>query len=218
MIPVAWILLLLIVPLAAMLAWSVATRGPAGEIEWTLTLANFARLAGFDAYGWTRAYLVILGNTLLVSAITTLVEHRPRLPPLVLHRAQAPCPALPVAGAHHHPVLHQPRDPHVRLDAAPGQPDAAGPHRAAPAPGRALRGAVPFRVRPGPRHGLQLAALRRAAPVHERREAGLGDRGGEPGPVLRAPCACSSTPSSRRRCRASSRPSSSPSSPPWAPS
>ena len=74
MIPVAWILLLLIVPLAAMLAWSVATRGPAGEIQWTLTLANFARLAGFDAYGWTRAYLVILGNTLLVSAITTLVS------------------------------------------------------------------------------------------------------------------------------------------------
>ncbi len=73
LVPLAWIVLLLIVPLAAMLAWSVATRGPAGEIEWTLTLSNFARLAGFDAYGWTRAYLVILGNTLLVSALTTLV-------------------------------------------------------------------------------------------------------------------------------------------------
>jgi spermidine/putrescine transport system permease protein len=72
-VPLAWIVLLLIVPLAAMLAWSAATRGPAGEIQWTLTVANFARLAGFDAYGWTRAYLVILGNTLLVSAVTTLV-------------------------------------------------------------------------------------------------------------------------------------------------
>lgn len=73
LVPLAWIVLLLIVPLAAMLAWSVATRGPAGDIVWTLTGSNFARLAGFDAYGWTRAYLVILGNTLLVSALTTLV-------------------------------------------------------------------------------------------------------------------------------------------------
>jgi spermidine/putrescine transport system permease protein len=72
-VPLAWIVLLLIVPLAAMLAWSVATRGPAGEIIWTLTASNFARLAGFDAYGWTRAYLVILGNTLVVSALTTVV-------------------------------------------------------------------------------------------------------------------------------------------------
>jgi spermidine/putrescine transport system permease protein len=72
-VPLAWIVLLLIVPLAAMLAWSVATRGPAGEIMWTLTASNFARLAGFDAYGWTRAYLVILGNTLVVSALTTVV-------------------------------------------------------------------------------------------------------------------------------------------------
>ncbi len=73
LVPLAWIVLLLIVPLAAMLAWSVATRGPAGEIQWTLTVSNFARLAGFDAYGWTRAYLVILGNTLLISALTTAV-------------------------------------------------------------------------------------------------------------------------------------------------
>jgi spermidine/putrescine transport system permease protein len=74
LVPLAWIVLLLIVPLAAMLAWSAATRGPAGEIQWTLTAANFARLAGFDAYGWTRAYLAILGNTLLVSALTTLAS------------------------------------------------------------------------------------------------------------------------------------------------
>ena len=56
-----------------MVAWSVAIRGAAGDIEWTLTLDNFRRLAGFDAFGWTRAYLAILGTTILVSAVTTIV-------------------------------------------------------------------------------------------------------------------------------------------------
>jgi spermidine/putrescine transport system permease protein len=72
-VPLAWILVLLVAPLAAMIAWSLATRGAAGDIEWTLTSANFARLAGFDAFGWTRAYLSILGSTLVVSAVTTIV-------------------------------------------------------------------------------------------------------------------------------------------------
>lgn len=73
-IPLVWIVVLLVAPLAAMVAWSAATRGAAGDIEWTFTLGNFARLAGFDAYGWTRAYLVILGSTIVVAAVTTLAS------------------------------------------------------------------------------------------------------------------------------------------------
>ena len=73
-IPLLWIVVLLVAPLGAMVAWSAATRGAAGDIEWTFTLGNFARLAGFDAFGWTRAYLSILGSTLLVSAVTTLAS------------------------------------------------------------------------------------------------------------------------------------------------
>jgi spermidine/putrescine transport system permease protein len=73
-IPLLWIFILLVAPLAAMVAWSVATRGAAGDIEWTFTLSNFARLAGFDAYGWTRAYLTILGSTLLMAGLTTLAS------------------------------------------------------------------------------------------------------------------------------------------------
>ena len=72
-VPLAWIVVLLVAPLGAMMAWSVASRAAAGDIEWTFTLRNFARLAGFDAFGWTRAYLSILGTTLLVSAVTTLI-------------------------------------------------------------------------------------------------------------------------------------------------
>ena len=72
-LPLIWISLLLIAPLAAMLAWSVATRGPTGDIVWTLTLENFRRLAGFDSFGWTKAYLSILGNTVLMSAVTTVI-------------------------------------------------------------------------------------------------------------------------------------------------
>jgi len=72
-LPLAWIVVLLVAPLGAMIAWSVASRGAAGDIEWTLTMGNFTRLAGFDAFGWTRSYLTILGNTLLVSGVTTLI-------------------------------------------------------------------------------------------------------------------------------------------------
>jgi spermidine/putrescine transport system permease protein len=72
-IPLAWIVVLLVAPLGAMIAWSMASRAASGDIEWTFTLANFARLAGFDAFGWTRAYLSILGTTLVVSAITTII-------------------------------------------------------------------------------------------------------------------------------------------------
>jgi len=72
-VPLAWIVVLLVAPLGAMVAWSMASRAASGDIEWTFTLRNFARLAGFDAFGWTRAYLSILGTTLLVSAVTTLI-------------------------------------------------------------------------------------------------------------------------------------------------
>ena len=72
-LPLAWITVLLVVPLGAMIAWSVAQRGASGDIVWSFTLSNFTRLAGFDAFGWTRAYLSILGSTLVVSAVTTVI-------------------------------------------------------------------------------------------------------------------------------------------------
>lgn len=70
-LPLAWITVLLVAPLGAMVAWSLATRGADGEILWILTTDNFSRLAGFDSYGWTRAYLAILGSTVLMALVTT---------------------------------------------------------------------------------------------------------------------------------------------------
>jgi spermidine/putrescine transport system permease protein len=72
-VPLLWIVALLVAPLGAMVAWSMASRGASGDILWTFTAGNFARLAGFDAFGWTHAYLSILGSTLVVSAVTTLI-------------------------------------------------------------------------------------------------------------------------------------------------
>jgi spermidine/putrescine transport system permease protein len=73
-LPLAWIAVLLVAPLGAMIAWSFASRGAAGDIAWTFGLDNFRRLAGFDAFGWTKAYLSILGSTLVISSITTFLS------------------------------------------------------------------------------------------------------------------------------------------------
>jgi spermidine/putrescine transport system permease protein len=72
-VPLLWILLLLLAPLAAMVAWAFAARSPEGGIVWVLGLANFRRLAGWDDFGWTGSYLTIFGNTLAMSTVTTLV-------------------------------------------------------------------------------------------------------------------------------------------------
>ena len=71
-VPLLWILLLLVAPLAAMLAWAFASRAPEGGIVWVLGLGNFRRLAGWDTFGWTSSYLTILANTLVMSTITTV--------------------------------------------------------------------------------------------------------------------------------------------------
>jgi spermidine/putrescine transport system permease protein len=72
-VSLAWIAVLLVAPLGAMIAWSIATRGAAGDISWTITLDNFRRLAGFDAFGWVKACLSILGSTIVVFTLTTLL-------------------------------------------------------------------------------------------------------------------------------------------------
>jgi spermidine/putrescine transport system permease protein len=72
-VPLLWILVLLVAPLAAMVAWAFASRAPEGGIQWVLGLGNFRRLAGWDTFGWTSSYLAILGSTLAISALTTLM-------------------------------------------------------------------------------------------------------------------------------------------------
>ena len=71
--PLAWIVVLLVAPLAAMVAWAFASRAPEGGIVWILSFDSFRRLAGWDMFGWTSSYLTILGNTLVMSTLTTVV-------------------------------------------------------------------------------------------------------------------------------------------------
>jgi spermidine/putrescine transport system permease protein len=73
-LPLAWIAVMLVAPLAAMALWAFASRGPLGDIQWTWTLDNFRRLAGWDVFGWTGAYLAIFGRTVLVAAVTTVLS------------------------------------------------------------------------------------------------------------------------------------------------
>jgi len=73
-LPLVWIAVMLVAPLGAMTLWAFATRGPLGDIQWTWTLDNFRRLAGWDVFGWTGAYLAIFGRTVLVAAVTTALS------------------------------------------------------------------------------------------------------------------------------------------------
>jgi spermidine/putrescine transport system permease protein len=73
-LPLAWIAVMLVAPLVAMALWAFASRGPLGDIQWTWTLDNFRRLAGWDVFGWTGAYLAIFGRTVLVAAVTTVLS------------------------------------------------------------------------------------------------------------------------------------------------
>jgi spermidine/putrescine transport system permease protein len=73
-LPLVWIAVMLVAPLGVMALWAFATRGPLGDIQWTWTLDNFRRLAGWDLFGWTGAYLSIFGRTVLVAAVTTALS------------------------------------------------------------------------------------------------------------------------------------------------
>jgi spermidine/putrescine transport system permease protein len=68
-----WLLLFLVLPGIALVIVSFATRGNYGQLEWTLTLENYQRLAGFSLFGWTYDYLAILWRSVSVAFITTVV-------------------------------------------------------------------------------------------------------------------------------------------------
>jgi spermidine/putrescine transport system permease protein len=72
-LPLLWLAVLMLAPMATMLAWSFARRGEGGEVVTAFTIENFTRLAGWDAFGWTSSYLVILGTTVVISTVTTVI-------------------------------------------------------------------------------------------------------------------------------------------------
>ena len=68
-----WLMIFLLVPSVLLMALGFAQRGPYGEIIWQFTFNNFTRLAGFGLQGWTSDYLWIVGRSVWVATVTTVV-------------------------------------------------------------------------------------------------------------------------------------------------
>ena len=49
-------MLFLVLPGLVLVVVSLVTRGAYGQLEWTFTLENYKRLAGFTTFGWTPDY------------------------------------------------------------------------------------------------------------------------------------------------------------------
>jgi spermidine/putrescine transport system permease protein len=70
---IAWVTVLLLLPLTGVLLTSFLSRGPYGEIVPRLTLENYRRLAGFGFLGFDPQYPVIILRSLALGAGTTVV-------------------------------------------------------------------------------------------------------------------------------------------------
>jgi spermidine/putrescine transport system permease protein len=68
-----WIILFLALPCLSLFVVSFATRGDYGDIQWTFTLENMKRLAGYGFFGWSADNLLILWRSILVGGITTFL-------------------------------------------------------------------------------------------------------------------------------------------------
>ena len=68
-----WLLLFLALPATGLIFLSLAQRGDFGDIHWVWTFENYKRLAGFGLFGWTPDHLLILGRSLWVGLVTTVL-------------------------------------------------------------------------------------------------------------------------------------------------
>jgi spermidine/putrescine transport system permease protein len=67
----AWISAFLAIPCLALVLVAFAQRGSFGEVEWTFSIENLRRLAGYDLFGWSPDNLRILARSLWVALIST---------------------------------------------------------------------------------------------------------------------------------------------------
>ena len=67
-----WLLAFLVLPSLVLIAVSFATRGLYGTIDWTPTLENYNRLAGFGVFGWSANILFIAGRSIWMALVTTV--------------------------------------------------------------------------------------------------------------------------------------------------
>lgn len=71
---VTWVMVLLILPGLLLLICSVLSRGDFGQVQLPLTGENYLRIIGYGPLGWTPVYWQILGRSLAVAALTTLLS------------------------------------------------------------------------------------------------------------------------------------------------
>ena len=71
--PLAWLLVFLALPCTGLVLLSLAHRGHYGQVVWTLSLENYRRLLGYGLFGWTPDHLLILGRSLWVGLVTTIL-------------------------------------------------------------------------------------------------------------------------------------------------
>jgi spermidine/putrescine transport system permease protein len=64
--------LFLLLPMLGIAAISFLRRGTYGQLEWTFTLENFKRFAGFGTFGYDPVYLQVIGRSLGLAAGTSL--------------------------------------------------------------------------------------------------------------------------------------------------
>ena len=72
-VPALWLLALLVVPMLSLGAMSFARRSPYGEVIWQFTTDNFLRMLGSTSGGWSADYLLILGRSVWIALVTTVI-------------------------------------------------------------------------------------------------------------------------------------------------
>jgi spermidine/putrescine transport system permease protein len=68
-----WLMAFLVLPSLALVAVAFAERGGYGEIVWSFSLENLRRLLGYGLFGWSPDNLLILGRSVWVAFVTSLV-------------------------------------------------------------------------------------------------------------------------------------------------
>ena len=67
------LLVFLLLPIAGLVVLAFMQRGAYGVIDWTPSLENAKRLLGFSSFGWASDNLLIIGRSLLLASVTTLL-------------------------------------------------------------------------------------------------------------------------------------------------
>lgn len=72
-VPATWLILFLLLPALVLAALAFCRRTELGEVNWTFTLDNFKRLAGWGTFGWSSNYIWIVARSVWIAVVTTVI-------------------------------------------------------------------------------------------------------------------------------------------------